>query len=280
MSQLSIVSIYVSHFSEKYIRKFGDRHKAELGENVFLINSSVNSIDEEEFYDFNVINVGENIGFSAANNMGIQHARYLKSDYFLFINPDILLPPLWLRRVLDTIEYLQCQNVGIFTVPLLGYDFENDNATGMVDSLGVNHTWYGRWFDISQGADVHVLDKKTDPYVVSAVCGALMIIHKDTIDKLLKKDMHVFNESYFMYKEDIELSIRVRRLGKKIMMIPSLPVFHCRGWEKNRRSAPYWAKKLSARNELKMHLKYYWRFLPYSIMKYLYVSVFERFVSK
>lgn len=275
MQRLSVVSIYVSHNSEKYIKKFSSRHRVELGEKVFLINSSSNVISAESFCDFEVINIGENIGFSAANNIGIKYGSEFEPDYFLLVNPDIFLPPSWLESVLDVIEGISKHDVGMFTVPLLGYDFEKDEPTGLVDNQGLEHTWYGRWFDVFKGDDVSVLDDEVPPYEIQAACGALMLIHKDVVYQLLEKDGYVFNESYFMYKEDIELSLRVRKLGKSIMMVPSVPVFHCRGWAKDRADSPYWARELSARNELKMHLKYYRRFLPYSFLKYFYVIFLE-----
>lgn len=280
MGRSSVVSIYVSHNSDEYIKKFSNRHKDELGERVFLINSSSNAIEAEDFRDFEVVNIGENIGFSSANNIGFECGLKFDPDYFLLINPDVFLPASWLMNVLEVINGLQDSNVGIFTVPLLGYDFEKDKATGFVDGLGINHTWFGRWFDTSQGDNVSVLDNKAPPYEVLAACGALMLIKKDVICELKDKYGYVFNESYFMYKEDIELSLRVRRLNKTIMMIPSAPVFHCRGWAKDRAGSPSWARRLSALNELKMHLKYFWRFLPYSILKYCYVRFFENFKLK
>jgi N-acetylglucosaminyl-diphospho-decaprenol L-rhamnosyltransferase len=277
---LAVVSIYVSHKSEAYIKKFSDRHGDELGKKVFIINSSSNAINAEDFHDFEVVNVGKNIGFSAANNTGIKLGAKYEPDYFLLVNPDVFLPASWLQNLLEVIDDLQMNNVGIFTVPLLGYDFEKDKPTGLIDSLAIDHTWYGRWFDVSQGDAVTVLNKDLPPYEVIAACGALMLIEKSVIHELLEKDGFVFNESYFMYKEDIELSLRVRKLGKSIMMIPSAPVFHCRGWEKHRGDSPYWARKQSALNELNMHLKYYWRFLPYSFVKYFYVRFFEIFKLK
>ena len=151
MSRLSVFSIYVSYFSEKFIKKFFEQHKDELGENVSLINSCEAAIKQGDFPDFNIVNIGKNVGFSAANNIGIKLGVKFKPDYFLIINPDVLLPPCWLNVVLDIIESPQFSDVGIFTVPLLGYDFEQEEATGKVDSLGIDHKWYGRWFDVSQG---------------------------------------------------------------------------------------------------------------------------------
>ena len=280
MGQISVVSIYVSHNSDEYIKKFSDRHKDELGEKVFLINSSSNTIEPENFYDFEVINIGENIGFSAANNIGIKNAAMLEPDYYLIINPDVYLPPSWLNRVLEVIQKIHSSDIGIFTVPLIAYDFAADKQQDVIDSLGLSHTWYGRWFDIKQGENIDRLDECLPPYEVQAACGALMLIQRDVVCELLKKDGYVFNESYFMYKEDIELSVRVRELGRKIIMIPSEHAFHCRGWAGNRADSPYWARELSARNELRMHFKYYKRFLPYSILKYFYVRFFETFKFK
>ena len=280
MERLSVISIYVSHNSDKYIKKFSIRHRDELGDKVILINSSSNAIGAEDFRDFEIVNIGKNIGFSAANNAAIKLGKKYKPDYFLLVNPDVLLPAAWLQSLLEVIDGLQMNNVGVFTVPLLGYDFDNDKPTGLIDSLAIEHTWYGRWFDVSQGDTDTVLNKDLPPYEVQAACGALMLIDKETVYTLLEKDGYFFNESYFMYKEDIELSIRVRRLGKRIMMVPSTPVFHCRGWSKDRADSPYWARKNSALNELKMHMSYYWRFLPYSFLKYFYVRFIEVYKLK
>ena len=280
MQRLSVISIYVSHKSEKYIKKFSNRHADELGDKVILVNSSAIAIGTKDFRDFEIVNIGENIGFAAANNAAIKLGEKYKPDYFLLVNPDVFLPASWLENLLQVIGSLHVNNVGIFTVPLLGYDYEKDKPTGLIDSLGLNHTWFGRWFDISQGESATVLNKDLPPYEVLVACGALMLIHKDTIADLLEIDGYVFNESYFMYKEDIELSIRVRRHGKRIMMVPSAPVFHCRGWAKDRADSPYWARKISALNELKMHMKYYWRFLPYSFLKYFYVRFIEAYKLK
>ena len=276
----SVISIYVSHNSDKYIKRFGGRHHAELGSKTFLINSCEKTSGLEGFPTFDIINIGKNIGFSAANNMAISAGLKLEPGYFLIINPDVYLPPSWLSNVFHEIDQLSRDDVGIYTVPLFSYDFCEDEPTGLIDSLGISHTWYGRWYDVLQGANVSQFDKSVPPYEIQAACGALMLISRGTINCLLEEDGYVFNESYFMYKEDIELSLRVSRLGKKILMLPSVPAFHCRGWAKERGDSSYWARSLSARNELKMHMDYYWRHVPYSLLKYVYVKTFERIVMR
>jgi len=273
---LNISPIVVTHCSEKYLDMFWGDNSKELESVVTVVNSSDNHIKLSLSSKFTVIEANDNVGFAAGNNIGISHCMINSPDYFLIINPDVKLPPGWLSNLKRAMWDQQNHDVGIFAVPLMGYEFDQNAPTGYMDSMGIGHTWYGRWYDALQGKDVSVLNEIAAPYEIFAACGALMLIRSDAVHELLQKDGYVFNEEYFMYKEDIELSLRLRRLGKNIMMLPSVPVYHCRGWANNRADSPYWARRLSVINELKMHYKYYWKYLPYSILKYIYVNTLER----
>jgi len=276
MSDSSITSIYVSHASEKYIRRFAARHLRELGKKTYVVNSHIDSISSDDLFGFEVINLNRNAGFSAANNAAIDLALKEGVDFFLFINPDVLLPEGWLDSMKSYLADASLKDAGVFTVPLLGYDFDKDAPTGLVDSLGIYPVWYGRWYDRGAGKPVENFELGVAPYDLPAACGALMVIPADVVRSLLSQDGYVFNEHYFMYKEDIELSVRIRRLNKRVIMLPNLPVYHCRGWADKRGETPFWARELSSRNELKMHLRYFWRYLPYSMLKYTYVISLER----
>jgi len=278
MNKSSVVFIYVSHHSEPYISRFAEYHRNEFSDLVYVVNSCPTTLKINNDMKFKVIEAQKNIGFAAANNLAINKAlKDLNTKLFVLINPDVYLPQNWFSSIINQIDNTTKQT-GVFTVPLLGYDFKKDMPTEKIDSLGIYSTWYGRWFDCLQGETVSLLPKYKCIYEIPAACGALMILRREVIDELLATDGFVFNESLFMYKEDIELSIRIRQLGKKTMMIPSCPAYHCRGWANNRANSPYWARELSARNELKIHLKFHWAYLPYSITKYIYVRIFERMV--
>jgi GT2 family glycosyltransferase len=274
MSDFRVNSIYVSHNSEKFINRFAKKHINELGDKVYIINSSPEDFSLRLDSKISVLNLGSNVGFSVANNIGIKASLENDPDFILIINPDVYLPGNWLNKVMNIVSESRYSDVGIFTVPLYGYDFNSNAPTGLVDSAGVYSTWYGRWYDDSMGVQVNDIELGDIPYDVPAACGALMILRTETARLLMQKDGYIFNESYFMYKEDIELSIRVRDLNKRILLIPSCPVFHCRGWDGNRRG-PYWSRRLSARNELSMHFRHRWRYIPFSLLKYLYVKYFE-----
>ena len=274
-----MISIYVSHNSEQYINKFAVRHKDELGDKVFLINSSINNYVSVDELPLKVVNIGKNIGFAAANNIGIEYARKYNPDYFLIVNPDVYLPKGWLESILSEIEQKSLHDSGIITVPLLSYDFGRDRESEIIDSFGIAKRWYGRWYDIAQGVSKTDMDWPDEPYEIEAACGALMLINIDVVSALMKKDGYIFEESYFMYKEDIELSLKVKSIGKKIIMLPTHAAYHCRGWKKGRQNVPYWARKLSAKNELRLHYHYFWKYLPYSLLKYFYVIFIEKVID-
>jgi GT2 family glycosyltransferase len=82
-----------------------------------------------------------------------------------------------------------------------------------------------------------------------------------------------FEESFYMYKEDIELSLR---LGKQwgIKVFTDLKAYHCRGWGQG-------IQTLTGLVNIQLRMIYilvYYklRALPYAILKYLYVMLLEK----
>jgi GT2 family glycosyltransferase len=211
-----------------------------------------------------------NWGFCKGNNIAVQQALKLNSKYILFVNPDLFLTTYWLDKASQILE--NDTSIGVLSGPLLQFDFESKQPTGLIDSLGINVTQYGKWFDVQQEQPV---TRITADFFPEAICGALMLIKREIIDSLLNTDGFIFNEKFFMYKEDVDLSLRINKLGYKLVVHPDLIAYHCRGWEKNRSKMPFLAKKLSAINDIRIALKYRLINLPFAILKLVYVYCFE-----
>jgi N-acetylglucosaminyl-diphospho-decaprenol L-rhamnosyltransferase len=189
----------------------------------------------------------------------------------------VTVPAGWLNAFAAICDLPEHRDVGAFTGPLLGYSFPRDEPTGLVDSLGIWRTGYGKWFDKQQGQPATAPRSIVSaPVEIPAVCGALMVVRTRVIEQLIAKYGFFFDESYFMYKEDIEVSLRIRRHGWRTLLHPGLVAYHCRGWNPDRSAMPKWTRSISSRNELKMHLRHQWRGVPYSLFKYLYVKLIER----
>lgn len=205
----------------------------------------------------------ENIGFARANNLGMT-AIPTDADMVIFMNPDTFLQPDLIARA-SHILTAQPQ-IGIVTGKLLGFDPVLSRPTGCLDSTGIFRRWYGRWFDRGQGRPDDTGCYETSSQI-PAVCGALMCCRAEALRSLGSKK--VFDEDFFLYKEDIELSLRIKKKGWQLVYEPSLKAFHCRGWQKDRQQVPYFLRSMAAENEIRLYKKHPSPYIVWAILKYL-----------
>jgi GT2 family glycosyltransferase len=219
-----------------------------------------------------------NVGFAAANNLAMR--RYAdKTDYFLLVNPDAVLACDWVFGAHAYLDSPRGALAGIVSSPLRGMDVGTEQPTGFWDTLGIYRAPSGRWYDRGMRERVAERLAPSTPYQPTAICGALMFFSVTTYHAVISPH-GFFDERFHTFKEDIELSLRVRRKGYRLIMLPELLAWHCRGWPKKRGDAPYWARKLSARNEVTIAARYSAIALPGSIIKYLYVAAVESWVMR
>ncbi|WP_409159192.1 glycosyltransferase [Pectobacterium sp. B2J-2] len=225
-------------------------------------------------HDFNIKEYG-NIGFVAANNKALTNIS--EYDWILFLNPDARVEGKHLDTLLDTVSMEQFSDTGIFSVPLIRYDIEQKKSLNVYDSLGIACNLVGKWSDLSTNEPVDDNHDKKNFSDVDAVCGAFMLVRKHTLEQCLDRKNNVgFERSYHMYKEDIELSLRVKKKGWNVKVINEISAFHCRGWKNNRSEIPYWARYHSAINDVDVAWRYKIRALPYALAKYIWVKFLER----
>lgn len=265
-----ILIIIVTHNSQKFIDwVLEPLNKCHDICDVVIVDSGSSSIEYLKKIDRFTIEFTENIGFAKANNLALRFLNENKHSHVLFLNPDARVEENILRE-LHSRAVKDAEGYGLFSVPLIKYDFDKRSPEVYYDSLGIECNVLGKWRDI-QGPISVKQEKK-----IEAICGAFMLISKKAIEESKNKlGMIGFDETFFMYKEDIELSLRIRKKFK-LKMYYDLYAYHCRGWTKSRKEIPYWRKKISAVNDLKLNIKYKFRALPYAIIKYIYVIIFER----
>ncbi len=208
-----------------------------------------------------------NIGFAAANNRGLECIDP-GCDYVLFINPDTFLSKSAIEKALEIMEAQQ--RVAIVTGLLEGYDLSCSDRTGKIDSSGIFRTWYGRWYDRGKGRDIE--KELFRPEIVPAVCGALMFCR---VSALVDELPELFDPSFFMYKEDIELCVRLSLHGWNVYFFPEIRAFHCRGWNQKRKMIARSARLMSARNEIKLYEKHPSVYIVWAWLKYVLVKLFN-----
>jgi len=191
-----------------------------------------------------------NIGYGKANNIGYSKVAQHDNAVVLFINPDTYLKEDFCEVLLEKLEHYP--DVAVFTGRLLGFDRKSRKPTGKIDSTGIFRRWFGRWQDRGRGM-VDNGQFMTPEIGIPAACGALLCCR---VRDLHYFEQQIFDPDFFLYKEDIEFSLRLQSLGKKIGYFPDLSAYHCRGWQMARQTMPHRLRMIAARNEIKLYQKH------------------------
>jgi N-acetylglucosaminyl-diphospho-decaprenol L-rhamnosyltransferase len=220
-----------------------------------------------------LIPLSRNEGFCGGNNLGYSAASGF--DYILFLNPDAFLAPGFIRDALAAMADPKNSAVGVLSGTLLGFDLVAGGPTGKLDSTGIFQTWYGKWYDRGQGEQYSAIEIDSEKIeTVPALCGALMFCRKQALEEATLRGREIFDDTFFMYKEDVDLSLRLKRRGWTMGFCAKLHCYHGRGWTNRNMMTPI-SKYLSARNELRVCLRNNAKGLLYSALKYFYVSFIE-----
>lgn len=217
-----------------------------------------------------VIRQQENIGFARANNIGFLRVRE-RAEYILFLNPDTLIATDFIAHACQAMQH--SAGAGILTGRLAGYDFEKHQPTGLLDSTGIFRKWYGRWYDRGQGEPDQA--QYQIPENLPAACGALLFCRKQALEQVLLEGSSVFDPAFFLYKEDIELCLRIREKGWAIRYEPGANAFHGRGWQRNRRAVHFSLRQKAAASELLLYRRHPSPYLLWALAKYVAVNLFR-----
>jgi N-acetylglucosaminyl-diphospho-decaprenol L-rhamnosyltransferase len=208
----------------------------------------------------------DNIGFGRANNLGFQLLRGVEEGMVVFLNPDTFLPPDFFAQAVGVLN--ENPGAGAISGKLLAFDVLSMKATGKIDSAGIYRHWYGRWYDRGQGKqDVGQYDLIASP---PALCGALLCCRLKALEPFGET---VFDPDFFLYKEDIDLCLRLRKNGWTLIYDPRLIAYHCRGWSRRRHSVAYALRLTAASSEVLLCKKHPGPQLFWAWSKYLAVRL-------
>lgn len=209
----------------------------------------------------------DNIGYGRGNNLGYA-ACPGEIPYILFLNPDCFVLPDTVEQALQPL--MADERVGCVGARLMGYDRAADRATGRLDSTGIARTWYGRWYDRGQGEPDEGL-RQMETEEMPALCGAFLCCRRRALETVAQVPGQIFDPAFFLYKEDIELCLRLRAAGWRLLYHPQARAWHCRGWEKKRRAMPFELRLMAAANEIRLYRRHPSPYMLWALAKYLLV---------
>lgn len=171
----------------------------------------------------------ENLGFTRGNNLALRATR---SPLVLFLNPDTVIQPDALPRM--TASLLDSSRRGLVGPRLLNPDGTTQSSRRRFPSVWtgfIESTVWQRWADSwNVVADFFVRDRSSDEdQSVDWVVGACMLAQRDALS-----DVGLFDESFFMYSEEVDLCRRLRDRGWAIGYVAGARVTHHEGQSSQR----------------------------------------------
>lgn len=161
----------------------------------------------QAFPEVRLVRSPVNGGFGAGNNLGVRAAS---GEILLFLNPDTVVEPNWATPLLAALED---PTVGLATAKILLRDSpERVNACGNeIHCSGLT---------LCRGIG-ELSDAFTASAEVAAISGAAFAIRRDVYSAL-----GGFDEDFFLYLEDTDLSLRARLAGFRCVCAPDSVVYH------------------------------------------------------
>lgn len=181
---------------------------------VVVDNGSVDesiSIIEFQFPDVHLIKLPKNTGFAGGVNTGIRYALEQNALAIALFNNDAVADKDWLKQLVSTME--PNEKVGIVSCKQLRKDKEHFDSTGDFYSVWGTPFPRGR-----NRKDKGQYDKQEE--IFSAPAGATLY-RAD-----LFKEIGLFDEEFFAYYEDVDISFRAQLAGWKVVYQPAAMVYH------------------------------------------------------
>lgn len=232
VSEVDISVIIVNYKVKEYIANLTNsllkaRHDLNLQIIVVDNASGDNSIPylKERFPCVEYIQNAENVGFGKANNQAIERA---KGEFCLIINPDTLVSEDTLTTLVRHMNNNEkCGAAGCKILnPDGSFAPESRRSVPTIWSaaskvFGLNNLfpksrlfgkYYMSWLD------------EDEPSKIPVLSGAFMFWRTS-----LLKELNGFDERFFMYAEDIDLSYRVQKTKYHIDYVPQTSIIHYKG---------------------------------------------------
>ncbi len=220
-----IVSYRVKHFLEQTIRAALEALAGLNGEVIVVDNNSGDdtmAFVKPRFPQVTFIENSENVGFGRANNQAIMRA---KGHYTLILNPDTIITPECITAPMQWMKaHPKCASIGLHMIDGNGRFLPESKRAfptpwvSFCKIFGLSKLMpRSRWF-----AKYHLrfLDEHR-PHNIDILAGAYMFCRTSIL-----QSVGGFDEDFFMYGEDIDLSFRFVQAGFENWYLPTTMIHY------------------------------------------------------
>lgn len=174
---------------------------------------------------FHVVDNGGNIGFAAGNNKGLPFA---KGRYVLFLNPDTIVYPKTLTRMIAFMD--SHPEAGAATckveIPSGGIDEASHRGFPTPWNAFTHFSGLEKMFPHSRlfAGYTRGWEDLTKIHTIPAGVGAFLFVRREVGEKV-----GWWDEDYFFYGEDIQFCYDIWKAGYKIYYVPDIKILHYGG---------------------------------------------------
>lgn len=316
------LSVYlVSWNGSKYIPYLFDSLKKQTYKDWKLFvweNASSDETDElikKELENFDLpyeyFSSEKNLGFAGGHNKlfrGTGNEERGMSEYFLLLNQDMYLQPDVFEKLVNFLD--GNKNVAVVSPRLMKWNFNQididfaDSLTNYVDTLGLKvmrnrrvvEKYVGKNWDEKKAKMELSFRTQDEALEVFGVSGALPMLRRSCIEKVIFSDGNFFDDLYESYKEDVDLAWRLRLAGFQSFVLLDAVTYHDRSAEgqerlrdrtaaENKKKQSAWVKNNSYKNHLMTLYKNdygrnfsldFFAIMWYELKKFVYFLLFDR----
>jgi len=185
---------------------------------------------EVRFPQVKVVRNGRNLGYAKAANIGVGATR---GEHVLLLNPDTRLLPEALPLLISFME--SHPDAGALGPKLINPNGSLQPSCRRFPPLGatfLRHTPLELLFPSHPFLKRYLMFDldRTRPAEVDWVSGACILLRREAFE-----EVGGFDERYFLYSEDVDLCLRLKKAGWKVYYVPHAKAFHIGGHASERR---------------------------------------------
>jgi GT2 family glycosyltransferase len=200
---------------------------------------------KENHPQYTLIENKENLGFSKAVNQGVKASH---TDYVFLLNNDAELDQNCVSNLLECMG----DDDEIFAVSSKMIQYHNREK---LDDAGDEYSILGWTKKTGEDKPIQMYSKKRE---IFSACAGAALYRRDVFDKI-----GLFDENFFAYLEDVDISYRARIHGFKCVYCPEAVVYHHTSGTSGSKYNEF-KIKLAARNNV---------YLPYKNMPWPQLAV-------
>ena len=251
-SRTPLVSVVVVNFNERHhLERCLPSLFATAGVEFEVIvadnGSTDGSVDwlAREWPAVRVLPLGENLGFGRANGRGVQSAR---GEFVAFLNNDTVVETDWLAALLEPLRVDPEVAASCATLRLLEFPELVNARGGTMTSAG-----YGYDIDFMTPVERGPVGRESAAWhdVLFPTAAAALIRKEEFLA------VGGFDPAMFMYHEDVDLGLRLRLMGRRVVVCERAVVYHAFGGTSARAHGLRWRERLGMRHNVRTLLKCY-----------------------